>query len=167
MQIAGQACGICWANVSLEREGSWCARCDTVVHRHCLEEQGDICPKCSLPFDHPERYFVTSELCPECFNSNQPGKSACYRCGARTVWDSKDRYDEFVLHMHSVAGVMQFRALVELGFGLLCVVVLVGCLVANRTPGVMGLAALVLGFMSVTIDGILRYLRSRQVQAFR
>jgi hypothetical protein len=69
--------------------------------------------------------------------------------------------------MHSAAGMMQFRALVELGFAGLCVLVLVSCFVSGRTPGVLGLAAMVLGFMTFTVDGIFRYLRSRQVQSFQ
>ena len=163
MQLAGNSCGFCKQNILIETEATWCSRCATVLHHHCLEKSGEVCPICQQAYEKPEQHFVFSEQCPDCFRLNQPRRAACASCGTRTRWDNKAAYNDFLLHMKDTARVRALRGCAELVVAGLCLLLLL----FFRVPGIFGLGLLLLGFMTLTTDGILSLLRSKQIARFR
>jgi hypothetical protein len=44
MEIAGAICSVCGRQITLAREGKFCARCEAIVHTKC--DTGAECPVC-------------------------------------------------------------------------------------------------------------------------
>ena len=117
MQLAGAYCPLCSHKVLIESDGTWCARCATVLHRHCLTAADDHCPRCARTYDAPEQHFITSKKCPECFRPNDPPRPRCAACRASTRWDSPAAYAAFQTHMQSTSRRKAALGLLELTLG--------------------------------------------------
>jgi len=118
MQIVSKSCGICQHRISFHNEGTWCASCNTVFHNSCIQEADDICPTCNCKRDLPEKYFVYSKKCPECFSDNIPPSANCNGCGAKTLFENRNEYAELVKGIHTSATRTQILGSVELFFGM-------------------------------------------------
>ena len=167
MQLAGVPCAVYRQNILVDRDATWCARCSTVFHRHCLAKSDEICPTCHRAYDKPEGHFVFSQLCPECFRPNEPPQPQCASCAARTQWDTQDAYLAFVEHMKDTSRLHFVCGLAELGGGALCMLGLVVQLSVIYRPGFLSLGAFVLGFIALSTDGIVNLIRGRQLAKFR
>ena len=167
MQLAGTSCGICKRNVLVDPDATWCARCSTVMHCQCLATAAGICPVCQTVYDRPESHFVFSQQCPECFQPNDPPQPQCGSCATRTRWDNQAGYADFMAHMRNTARVCFLRGVAELICGVLCLLALVATLFATQRPGFMALSLFLLGFMTLTVDGLASFLRSRRIARFR
>jgi hypothetical protein len=165
MQLAGAPCSICSQNVKFESDATWCASCKAVIHRDCLSQHDHLCPTCKRPYDPPESHFVFSKFCPECMKLNEPPQPQCSVCHARTQWDTKNDYEQFVTQMKGVAHVRFLRGVVELIGGLLCVLALIGTM--SFSPILYGLFLFAFGFITLTADGIVSILKSRKIRQFK
>lgn len=167
MQLAGVSCAICKQNVMVDSDATWCARCSSVIHLPCLAAAGEICPVCHMAYDRPEGHFVFSQQCPECFQSNQPTQPQCASCAAWTRWDTQAAYDDFLAHMRDTSRVCFLRGVTELVGGALCLLALVALFFVSRRPGFIALSLFLLGFITLTVDGIASFIRSRRIARFR
>ena len=165
MQLAGQLCAICKGGVLLEGDATWCAQCSTVIHRACLAEAANLCPKCNRAYDPPEVHFVFSQQCPECFRRNLPAQPCCLSCNARTRWDSQKDYETFLVHMKDTSRIYLLRGIAEIVVGFICALIVL-LVMFSMSPRI-GLAYLVLGFIVLTSDGIYRLFQSRKISKFR
>ena len=95
MQIAGKKCGICEQDISFVLHGTFCARCETPLHKECLIERNGICPFCVQPLEPSEKHYHYSKLCSRCGTLNTPSKNECRKCGNTTRWDTEKEYDAF------------------------------------------------------------------------
>src|SRR6185436_16198566 len=109
MQLAGVQCATCRQNIMLEGEGTWCAACKSVFHQRCLTDTQNVCPACRSPYDPPERHFVFCEICPECFRRLESPQAHCGICHARTRWDTREAYQNFVEQMKDAGRVRLLR----------------------------------------------------------
>lgn len=53
MQLTGKPCGICSENILWAGDATACVRCNTAVHRECLQKKNGYCPKCEQPIEAP------------------------------------------------------------------------------------------------------------------
>ena len=120
MQLAGIPGPLCSQKILLESDGTWCARCETVMHRDCLTAAGNVCPRCAGAYDAPEGHFVYSKRCPECFRLNDPPRARCAGCEAGTRWDSPDAYAAFRKHMKRTSIRSALLGLLEIAIGASC-----------------------------------------------
>ena len=164
MQLAGTNCEICRRNILLESDGTWCARCTTVLHRECLSAAGNACPSCHRAYDPPDGYFVFSRVCPECFSANDPPKPSCAACRARTRWDNQADYDNFLAHMKDTSRVYMLQGAAEIGAALMCLLAPFAFLLISGHPSFTGL--FILGFFTLSVHGIVRLIKSRQIARF-
>src|SRR5262245_15347520 len=132
MQLAGVPCVLYRQNVLIETDATWCARCSSVLHGACLTQANEQCPTCRQAYDRPERYFVFSQVCPECSQPNQPPQPQCTACSARTRWDTQAAYDAFKAHMKDTARVYGLRGIAEVAAGGACLVATLLTLFALR-----------------------------------
>lgn len=167
MQLAGTSCAICREKVVFESEATWCVRCAAVLHTKCIAAADGICPACRREYDRPEAHFVFSQKCPECLRPNAPPEPQCKHCHARTRWDSRDDYAAFLKHMQNTARRRAGRGLAELCGGGLCMLALVLKMFISTRPFLGGTGILVLGFITLSADGIYSLMRSRQLARFR
>ena len=167
MQLAGASCAICQQNVLVDSDATWCARCLTVIHRRCLAASNEICPTCHTAYDRPEVHFVFSRQCPECFRANDPPGAQCGSCATRTRWDTQTAYDDFMAHMKDAARVCFLRGIAELVGSAVCLLALFAMLYVSSRPSFIGLSLFLLGFMTLTVDGLTSLMRSRRIARFR
>jgi hypothetical protein len=135
MQLAGKKCALCEEPVTMEGEGTWCARCGTVMHRACLEDADNICPACNVAYDKPENYFAYSKQCPGCLKPNEPPADRCAHCGAITRWDNLKAYHEFTSETRSIASRIYNRGQIQLVAALLSVGAFVTTVYRGLTNG--------------------------------
>ena len=164
MQLAGKSCAICKKDLVFDVEATWCARCSTSFHRDCINASSEVCPSCHERYEKPEAQFVYSEQCPVCFRPNQPPGSSCRHCTARTAWDTRSAYENFLALMKDTSRVCYLRGAAELSGGIVCLAIIVCMFSAGIS---IRLGALVLGFMMLTTDGIVRCIRGRRIGRFR
>src|SRR5689334_14184099 len=138
MQLAGVHCALCQKNVLVDSDATWCARCATVLHCKCLAAAGGTCPVCRAPYDQPERHFVFSQECPECFEPNNPSQPHCTACAASTRWDNQAAFDTFLAHLKETARLYLLRGLAELTFAALCLVALIAMFTEAPRFGFVG-----------------------------
>ncbi len=165
MQLAGTNCAICRENVLLDSEATWCAHCASVLHRECLDQAKGVCPSCHGPYEAPEGRFVFSRACPECFRPMSQPQRQCETCGARTRWDTQAAYDDFLEEMKDTSRVCVLRGVAELGGGMLCMLAIILMFAISKFP--LLLSVLLLGFMTLTADGLASLARSRKIARFR
>jgi len=167
MQVAGEKCCICSANIFLEQEGTWCARCGSVVHRTCIKERNEICPGCDSAIDYPERHFKFSAFCPECLAANQPASDRCRSCGARVRWDTSAEYDLFVRHIQQTSKNYRVRGLAELALaGISLGAFVLIFLLSTHGPVVVLPGILLLGMFVLIRDGANRLRRASALKRF-
>ncbi len=92
MQVVGQKCNICDNNISIAKEGTWCANCKTISHRDCIKNAKFICPKCNGKFEEPEKHFIYLEQCPVCKIYSKEKEKTCNNCGASIFYETNDEY---------------------------------------------------------------------------
>ncbi len=165
MQLAGTKCEICRRNILIESDGTWCPRCGTALHRECLSAVGNACPSCHRAYDPPDGYFVFSRVCPECFSANDPPKPSCAACRARTRWDNQADYDNFLAHMKDTSRVYMLQGATEIGAALICLLALIAVPLISHRVSFSGL--FILGFFTLTVQGIVRLIKSRRIARFR
>jgi hypothetical protein len=166
MQLAGLPCSICSQNVTFERDATWCGACKTVFHHDCISQRNNNCPNCKRRYDPPESHFVFSEFCPGCLNRNDFPQLQCNLCHARTQWDTREDYEQFVTHMKGVAHIRLLRGIAELTGGALCLLAIISTFAFLR-PGFIALCLFMLGFMTLTADGLVSILNSRKIRRFK
>jgi hypothetical protein len=166
MQLAGATCGLCQTGILLDADGTWCARCKSVLHRNCLIQADSVCPKCAQTYDKPENYFKLSEYCPECMRKNEPATERCPRCHTATCWDTVAGYQAFLEHMKDSAAVARIKGLVEFGLGFLCLGATVLVLIAGAAS-IRTIFALILGFMLLVPKGIGDLLKAKRYRQFK
>lgn len=167
MQLAGTNCAICKQNILLDSDATWCASCSTVFHRGCLAKAHGICVTCHRAYESPERNFVFSQKCPECFRVNEPAEPRCANCGARTQWDTEAAYQDFLAHMKDTARVCVLRGVAELVGAAVCLLCLAAMLWFAGQLGLFRIGIFLVGFMALTTDGIINLMRSRQIRRFQ
>jgi hypothetical protein len=167
MQLAGTNCSICNQTILLDADATWCASCSTIFHRDCLAKADGICVTCHRACDQPERHFVFSKMCPECFRLNEPPEARCASCGARTQWDTQAAYEDYLEHMKDTARVCVLRGGVELIVSLLCLLLLAAMFWLREQLPFIWLGPFLLGFMLLTSDGVVNLMRSRKIGRFR
>jgi len=167
MQLAGILCAFCKQNVLVESDATWCARCGTVLHCECLARASEVCPACQRTYDRPEAHFMLSQQCPECFRPNNPPQAQCASCAARTRWDTRAAYDDYLAHMKDTSRVCVLRGIAKLAGGALCLLALVTTFLVSRRPGILGSFLFLLGFITLTVDGFVSLIRSRRIARFR
>lgn len=165
MQLAGLQCSICSRNITFEADATWCGACTTIFHHICISQRDNNCPNCKRRYDPPESHFVFSEFCPVCLNRSDSPQLKCNLCRARTQWDTQEDYDEFVAQMKDVGRTRMLRGVLELTAGALCLLALIATLAFS--PFLFGLFLFVLGFITLTADGIVSILKSRKIRQFR
>ena len=167
MQLSGNPCAICKKNIVFDLDASWCAGCSAIFHLQCIENSAEKCPTCQQRYERPETKFVFSQQCPECFQLNEPTHSRCVQCGAGTQWDTRLAYEDFLAQMKDTSRICLFRGIAELIGAVLCLLALFTELSISGRPVLFALSLLVLGFMTLTTDGLLSLMRSKRIANFR
>lgn len=122
MQTVSQPCGICKQRISLQCEGTWCARCKTVFHHSCLEDAKNRCSTCGYDRERPEKYFIYSKICPTCFAPNEPPRATCPHCNDETRWDTEEKYHEYKQMVHLEARRERLKGILCLSAALLLII---------------------------------------------
>ena len=69
--------------------------------------------------------------------------------------------------MRDTSRICVLRGLVELGGGVLCLLALVSVFLITSRPPFLTLSLFLLGFMTLTVDGLVSLVRSRKIARFR
>lgn len=167
MQTAGSNCQICHKAVVTAFEATWCVRCKTVMHLHCLSANGEICPACDQVIDRAEAHFVYSRKCPECFAPNDPPLDRCTKCGAWTRWENVESYRQFVIQMERSAGDNLKRGWLEIAAGLGCLILFMLIFYLTTVAPFLFLPGiLLLACFSLIGDGVNRVRSGRRREKF-
>jgi hypothetical protein len=81
--------------------------------------------------------------------------------------DTRAAYESFVAHMKDTSRVCIVRGLAELVGALLCLLALVSVFVIANRPPFLPLTLFLLGFMTLTVDGLVSLTKSRKIARFR
>ncbi len=167
MQTAGKICKLCTSSVLLASEGTWCYRCKTVLHRSCLQNADLIYPVCFQRYDAPEAYFAYSKHCPACNQLNDPPRENCSTCGEVTRWDTEKDFLDYLAHLKDVSNARALRGFLELGFGVICVGLLIALFMASESIPFLPIKALSIAAFLGFFDGIMQLIKSRHLRKFR
>ena len=167
MQLAGKLCEICQKGIVFDSDAKWCSRCSTIFHKQCIAMSSEICPVCNRICESPERHFVFSQQCPECFRVNKLSQAQCGFCGARTRWDTDVAYNEFLAHMKDTSRVCMIKGIAEIFGGMFCVLAIISMLCLTQRPAFLGLGLFLFGFVTFSADGLVNLMRSRRIGRFR
>ncbi len=159
MQVCGAVCNVCAEKIFFQPDGTWCARCNTAVHKACRTE--DICAGCNQPRLDPSALFVRSAYCPECMHPNKDADCCC-RCGAATRWDTEQDYQARKAEIRGAAEQWIVWGLAEIGLGAVMIAAtLVGIVVLHVIAFPVPLLAI-----AVAGDGFRRIVSGNSLKRF-
>lgn len=165
MQLAGTQCGACHEKVTQDTDATGCARCQTVIHKACLERDRNTCPRCKFVYQPPDSHFVYSAVCPVCEAVNPGSAARCARCKAKTRWDTRAAYDRFRADLQGVATSRTFRGYGTLAAAVACVAVF-AIILASGPPRVF-IGLLLAASVILVIDGLATLATARRLRRFR
>jgi len=165
MQLAGSHCGACTGKVTLDSDATWCARCQTVIHKTCLEGSGNTCPQCKTAYEPPSSRFVYSAVCPVCEAANPGSAARCARCKASTRWDTRAAYDRFRAHLQRSASSRTFRGYGALAAAVACATVF--AIIVTSGPPRLFIGFLLAGSVVLVIHGLSTLAIARRLRRFR
>ena len=165
MQLAGTHCGACTGKVTLDSDATWCARCQTAIHKTCLEGSGNTCPQCKTACEPPGSRFVYSAVCPVCEAANPGSAARCARCKASTRWDTRAAYDRFRAHLQRSASSRRLRGYCAIAAAMACVAIF--AIIVARGPPRLFIGFLLAGSVILVILGLSTLATARRLRRFR
>ncbi len=170
MQVCGIKCAVCSAVIAVQDQGTWCGRCNTVIHQQC--RPSSLCPGCNESFLDPAELFVRSKYCPQCMTSNSAGRDTCVVCGGSTRWDTEDEYQARKNVVQKWGQHFVITGFVELSVALVAGLIVGGLvfvfIIGNYSTRFFGRAivTITLCALGIATDGVFRIRKGRAFQRF-
>ncbi len=167
IQIAGSDCIMCAERIMIEKEGTYCYRCDTPLCRECAQPDC-ICPVCRKAWDDPASHYYFSEFCPGCMQKNH-NHEYCGHCDSPTRWPDKSSYDQFFVAHHAWVRRSPLVGSLMAAGGLLVIAspFLIAALGISIGIGIFFLYGLIFVGIPIVANGLARIIKGNRRSGFR